>query len=428
MKVFNNYILHPVGINSLTVGSGYTSYLAPNNGMAIQGNVGISTYSPAGLFEVYSEPSHMFYVSPSMVGINTIIPYFTLNETLSVYQPNTNLGFTVAHFQSNQNQYSQTVITNFSQGNYASADFTAQSDAATETSNYINIGINNSKYNYFGNFGTNLDAYVVSSGANLYIGNVTSLTNYNLYFVTGGIYFTSYTRATITGFGSFGIGITNPTAFLHIDNPDINSPTIKLEPSPLVLSRQAGTIEYDGYVFAGTASTSRGIIPTQSYAYVRSPYVLSNSVGYQKLFNVSGNGALGVAQSTMYSFECLFYITGMNAGSGNAGFQINAGGSAGIGTVLMSLYGLDNTTPSTAAALSGITTTLVGTGATVVTAATGTGLFARASGIFYVLSSGTIIPSVKLLANTATATVMPGSFWRSWPIGLGTSSYVGDWS
>lgn len=105
------------------------------------------------------------------------------------------------------NNYLQMNIQNRSAGNAASTDIVATADNGSETTNYIDMGINGSGYTggYFG--GAN-DAYIYNLGQDLLIGTGTAAKS--LKFMTGGSSETLNTRMTIDGNGNVGIG-TAPT-------------------------------------------------------------------------------------------------------------------------------------------------------------------------------------------------------------------------
>jgi hypothetical protein len=89
-------------------------------------------------------------------------------EILSVH----NLGsFNIAHFQGNNNIYSQVNIKNINSGSNASSDLVLTADNGTEGVHYVNLGINSSTYSG-GYVGLENDAYLLNVGKDLYIGTV----------------------------------------------------------------------------------------------------------------------------------------------------------------------------------------------------------------------------------------------------------------
>jgi hypothetical protein len=111
------------------------------------------------------------------------------------------------------NNYLQFNIQNQSAGANASADVVATANNGTETTNYIDMGINNSGYT--GNvMGAANDAYLYNMGEDLLIGTGTA--NKSVSFLTGGTNQASNERMRIDGTGNIGMGTTAPTAKLDV--------------------------------------------------------------------------------------------------------------------------------------------------------------------------------------------------------------------
>jgi hypothetical protein len=111
------------------------------------------------------------------------------------------------------NNYLQFNIQNQSSGDQASSDIVATANNGTETSNYINMGINSGGFNnstYPMISGANT-AYLYSTGNDFSIGNTTS--GKYLRFFTGG-YASTNERLTIDGNGNVGVATATPTAKL----------------------------------------------------------------------------------------------------------------------------------------------------------------------------------------------------------------------
>lgn len=153
-------------------------------------------------------------------------------------------------------------------------------------------------------------------------------------------------------------------------------------------------------------------------------YTLTSTTSAQKLFNTTTNGALTLPTG-VYEFEALYYITGMSSTSGNASVSMLGGGTASIDRIGQQSVGLDNTTPTTAAAMGGSVS--VNPGVNAAPAGAGTGLTVRVSGMFRVTAAGTIIPSISL-ANAAAAVVKAGSWFKCRKVGEATDTYIGNWS
>ncbi|MCW3118862.1 MAG: hypothetical protein JWM28_2944 [Chitinophagaceae bacterium] len=112
------------------------------------------------------------------------------------------------------NSYIQFNIQNKSGGGQASTDIVATANNGTETTNYIDLGINGGGYNNANNILSGADnGYLFSSGQDFIIGN--SAPSNHLIFFTGGIA-TINERMRITSAGNLGIGITNPADKLTV--------------------------------------------------------------------------------------------------------------------------------------------------------------------------------------------------------------------
>jgi len=91
--------------------------------------------------------------------------------------------YNLVQIKGDVNDYSQLALQNRSTGSSASSDIVVENNNATETTNFINLGINSSNYNITGAVGSANDAYLYSTGYHLHIGNAS---NYPLQFFVGG--------------------------------------------------------------------------------------------------------------------------------------------------------------------------------------------------------------------------------------------------
>jgi hypothetical protein len=113
-----------------------------------------------------------------------------------------------------RNGYLQFNIQNNSTGGQASTDIVATANNGTETTNYVNLGINGGGYNSANNIlsGPN-NGYLFSAGQDFVVGN--SASSKSLILFTGGIT-TSNERMRITSAGKVGIGTTSPATTLDV--------------------------------------------------------------------------------------------------------------------------------------------------------------------------------------------------------------------
>ena len=109
--------------------------------------------------------------------------------------------------------YLQLNIQNNSAGTSASSDVVATANNGSETTNYVDMGINGSNYSG-GVMGAANDSYLYNQGQNFLIGTGTAAKS--LVFMTGGTSQSTNERMRIDGNGKVGIGTTAPTTALHV--------------------------------------------------------------------------------------------------------------------------------------------------------------------------------------------------------------------
>ena len=116
-------------------------------------------------------------------------------------------------FTANTNSFSQINTRNASNGANASSDIIATADTGTDTTNFIDLGINNSGFSTSTwTINSPLDGYLYTSDTNLSIG---AASNKYVSIFTGGT-LAANERLRVTGIGSVGIGTTNPSQTLHV--------------------------------------------------------------------------------------------------------------------------------------------------------------------------------------------------------------------
>jgi hypothetical protein len=156
-----------------------------------------------------------FIVSPTgSIGIGTTIPEYKLTITNNAL-PTTGLTHAIADFTGGIDGYTQLNIRNSFAGASASADLIATADTGSDTTNFIDLGINNSAFSS-GSWTINeaLDGYLYTSDGSLSIGIATSNTAKYLSFFVGGVLSANeQVRINQTG---VGIGSTQPTVKLDV--------------------------------------------------------------------------------------------------------------------------------------------------------------------------------------------------------------------
>lgn len=193
-----------------------------------------------------------------------------------------------------------------------------------------------------------------------------------------------------------------------------------------------GSIEYDGEVFYGVPNANnRGVMITEHFVARTGTKTMTSNTSLQSIFGggTGGltNGALTVAGTETYFFECSLNVSGMSGTSGNLGFSIVGAGTATFTSAAWHAFGLDATTQTTAAAAgTSFSASSAATG-NIVTAATGTAVSVYIKGIFRIDVSGTIIPSIQLTTASA-ATIGANCWFKCYPIGSNTIVSIGNWS
>jgi hypothetical protein len=123
---------------------------------------------------------------------------------------NPNTSYNVISGKGYIDNYLQLNIQNRAATASASSDVVASNDAATETVNYVDMGINSSGNTSTGVLGGGSTAYLYATGNDFAIGNST--TAKSLLFFTGG----TNERMRIDGSGNVGVATTSPTAKLDV--------------------------------------------------------------------------------------------------------------------------------------------------------------------------------------------------------------------
>lgn len=231
---------------------------------------------------------------------------------------------------------------------------------------------------------------------------------------------------TITGAKTFNAGKLIAGAGTSSDAPLLYSPTgAVLKTSPVAGDRE---VDSGGIPYYTHASSERGVLTAVQHITLSSAYTLTSQTAAQKLFNSPTNGAITLASSKTYRFECFFSLSSMSATSGSFGFAL--GGTATLGSqawqslaskisaftaVTSATNGVShmyNTTTNTALSLANTNTNAVCT---------------ISGGIIRVTTGGTLIPQVSL-GIAAAAVVGLNSFFSIWPEGSNTVQSVGNWS
>jgi hypothetical protein len=225
-------------------------------------------------------------------------------ETFLVNQISTS-SINLINGHSNVNNYSQINIQNFNDGTEASADMVCTNDIGDEEQGFIDMGINSSNYTNVGEVGGANDAYLYSTGNDLYIGNASQ--GYEVIIFNGGPDAANQARIFIHDQGTIGINTDqfnpqNPPS-LQIDAPNPETTNIIFAEGRTdnfvqvaLVNTNAGTkassdiVAYnnldpegqtDGFIDMGITSTGYsdpadfpGWTPNTSYVYTTTPKML----------------------------------------------------------------------------------------------------------------------------------------------------------
>lgn len=187
---------------------------------SITGTTDIYTSTIHGLSPLHIQPAgnintnHVYMrENGGSVGIGTTVIDTLAPEALVV--SGRTLSYNIMNAKANVNNYAQINVVNKSSGTSASSDVVATNDTGTELINYIDMGINGSNFSG-GLIGTANDAYLYSTGRELYIGNATTGINGNIKFFAGDAALN--VDMIISGStGYVGVGTLTPTERLDVN-------------------------------------------------------------------------------------------------------------------------------------------------------------------------------------------------------------------
>lgn len=208
----------------------------------------------AFLVEDFTNPDSSPFVidQTGNTGIGTTLATYRLTVTDASSSVLKTLSNVIADFTGGQNTYNQVNTRNSNSGNFASADYIVTADTGTDSTNYLDFGINNSGFSTSSwTINGALDGYLYASNNNLSVG-VATTGKYLSFFVGGTLASNEQMRLTTSGVGigttiftgtvsqalqvgggayisagagsSVGIGTTNPARKVHIWGDGTSSP------------------------------------------------------------------------------------------------------------------------------------------------------------------------------------------------------------
>lgn len=201
---------------------------------------------------------------------------------------------------------------------------------------------------------------------------------------------------------------------------DVTGPASSVARDVPIFSDTGGKTLIDSGVIMPSASTS-GVNIAEQFVINRSAYTIPTAgLGLRKMFNDPTNGAVTLASSSSYWFECTCALSSLATGTYSLGFL----GTASSTSIRYLAIGNKGAVTPVATLMTNATTTSAT--ALVASTATATGQF-TAQGIITVDTGGTLIPAI---ANSAEMLpiVGVGSYFRIIPIGSNTVVSAGGWS
>jgi|GEM_PF-394991 len=238
-----------------------STFTSASNFWALNGNT-VGSVKNFGTIDNYDLPfitnntEHMRLSNTGNLAIGAS-SFDTAAEEKVLIDAGTTSSYNLLVAKGSRNGYLQFNIQNTGTGGQASADIVATANNGTETTNYINMGINGGNYNNATNIlsGAN-NGYLYSAGQDFLLGNSTAAKS--MIFFTGGIT-TSNEAMRIDGTGDVGIGVAAPTAKLHIlaGTATAGTAPLKLSTGTNLTTPENGAVEYDGTNYFVSAGSTR---------------------------------------------------------------------------------------------------------------------------------------------------------------------------
>ena len=163
------------------------------------------------------------------------------------------------------NDYLQCNIQNLSAGNSATTDWIATANNGTDSTNYIDMGINSSTFNggtfFPGGWTINGpdSGYLFTSDGELAIGTANNAVPQAIRFFSQNPLLANQ-KGMITGTGRWSNGAHTPTAWMHLKASGattVNTAPLKFTSGSLLSSPEDGAMEYNGSVLDFTIGATR---------------------------------------------------------------------------------------------------------------------------------------------------------------------------
>lgn len=362
------------------------------------------------------------------------------------------LPMTRVHIEATVDGFSQVNYTNKSSGTSASTDFIASADNATQTTNYIDFGINGSGNTSSDILGGALTAYLYNNGGKLVMGTQSA---FDYVFFTNSVERYRTTAFGWTGFNQLQklaqVGITQVADFVASGTTTANSTaSISITGGNALKEIAVGDLislsSAPSNFFMVTSVTSDILVgvtnllgngTTQTINVKKAPFsVLNNAGGH--FFTISGSGMIGINQIPVTS--AMIGITSSSATintisivGGASATAIVASGAVGISATGTNQGVLGNTssatasTPGTAGRKNSNTNSNDGCLSANKQVTSGNGTVGIASMLYYVMSDDTVAAlsfgKFGMVATNVTASgnLQQADFtWNSVASGTGT--------
>lgn len=201
---------------------------------------------------------------------------------------------------------------------------------------------------------------------------------------------------------------------------------LKFQAGTNLTTAEDGAMEMDATNLYGTVDAgNRGYIPIKHFIRQAASRTVPNDTNENAIFDSVTNGRITL-ETGVYSFEGIFYLTGMSFTAGNLALDILGAGTATVTNWLYHAWGIDNAIPTNANAHTGSFSITQQSVASVVTGVASTAMAFSVRGTFEVTGAGTMIPSLTLV-TAAGATLAAGSYLSLERIGPTSVVSCGQW-
>jgi hypothetical protein len=339
-----------------------------NSILSVSGSGGV-------LFDVsdLSPTSDLFTISSASIDVFSIgqSQNVTISGSLIVDIDNIEGVQSAAGFIGTKNGYLEIYAQNLSFGVSASTDIVAYANTGTDTSSFIDMGINGSATAKGYNYGGPLDSYVYNTGGNLYIGNNTAF--YQPNSPSQSVFFFSNANAVpemaITG-SRVGIGKTGSlSATLDVSGSAIVTGSLRVSQgitgSLFGTASQATSASYSltasfalnagggggsGFPFEGTALITGSIVLTSGSGF---PSLLASETLTAGDFVNVFSGGVRRASSNDLTKQAHGFVTQSRAATNPvvvfySGLNTNLTGLTAGARYFLSVSGTEHTLPPTA--------------------------------------------------------------------------------